>query len=192
LTGPEAVHKKPGIPKPWTDVFGTTDRDEVERIARKRGWTTTWLSDGSVQLWQEILPGFKTHPRTGERVWFNQTHFHAPECTLRWAQRDRRLGQVAQIKQAMAEYPEMLDHVFHGDGSRVSAEDAEHIWDVIVHSEIPMPWRAGDILLLDNILAMHGRRPFRGKRRVLAGLIRDSAPVSASVQPSRAAAMTDL
>jgi hypothetical protein len=34
-------------------------------------------------------------------------------------------------------------------------------------------WRAGDVLLIDNILVSHGRRPYKGSRRVLAALIRD-------------------
>jgi alpha-ketoglutarate-dependent taurine dioxygenase len=178
LPTPESLAKKPGIPKAWTDVFETTDRDEVERIARDRGWTVSWLPDNSVQLWQALLPGFRSHPRTGERVWFNQVHYHSPECTLRWAERDGRLDQVAQIKQAIVDYPEMLDYAFHSDGTRVSADDANHIWDVIEQSEIPVSWRAGDVLLLDNILAMHGRRSFRGTRRILAAMIRDRPPAA--------------
>jgi alpha-ketoglutarate-dependent taurine dioxygenase len=33
-----------------------------------------------------------------------------------------------------------------------------------------VPWQTGDIALVDNFLVMHGRRPFQGKRRVLASL----------------------
>ena len=32
-------------------------------------------------------------------------------------------------------------------------------------------WRVGDVVLIDNFLVMHGRRPFRGQRRILASLI---------------------
>jgi hypothetical protein len=177
LTTPEAVHKKPGIPKAWPAVFGTNDRSEVERIAREKEWKVTWLPDGSVQLWQDLLPGFKTHPRTGERVWFNQVQYHAPECTLAWAVRDRRTEDAARIKQAMAEAPEMLDIIFHDDGTQLSGADAEHIFDVLVKSEIPIKWNKGDVMLVDNILAMHGRRAFRGPRRILVGMIREHEAV---------------
>ena len=34
-----------------------------------------------------------------------------------------------------------------------------------------LQWQPGDVALLDNYLVMHGRRPFSGKRRVLASLI---------------------
>ena len=31
-------------------------------------------------------------------------------------------------------------------------------------------WETGDIVLIDNYLVMHGRRPYKGDRRVLASL----------------------
>jgi alpha-ketoglutarate-dependent taurine dioxygenase len=157
-------------------VFDTADAAEVERIAARKGWDITWLEDGSVQLWQEILPAMKTHPRTGETVWFNQTHIFAPEASLRWASRDGRREQWRRLSWAYAENPELVDHVFHGDGTQVSAADAEHLFDVFVDAEVRVRWKAGDLLLLDNILAVHGRTAFTGDRKVLAALIRDQAP----------------
>ena len=38
---------------------------------------------------------------------------------------------------------------------------------------VAFPWRAGDVLLLDNRTVMHSRRPFEGPRRILASLARD-------------------
>lgn len=32
------------------------------------------------------------------------------------------------------------------------------------------PWRAGDLMLIDNVLVAHGRRPFEGARRVLVAM----------------------
>ena len=34
-----------------------------------------------------------------------------------------------------------------------------------------IPWQTGDVALVDNLVAMHGRRPFEGSRRVLASLV---------------------
>lgn len=34
-------------------------------------------------------------------------------------------------------------------------------------------WLPGDLLIADNHLVLHGRRPFRGERRVYAALARD-------------------
>lgn len=161
------------VPRPWSHVFGTRDPAEAERIARQKGWKIEWQADGSMQLWQQVLPALRAHARTGERVWANQVHYHTPECTLRWALRDRRMADAETIRKQMAETPDILDQCFHGDGARVSGEDAEHIWDVLEQSEIPVRWRRGDVMLIDNVLALHGRRWFRGRRRILVGLIKD-------------------
>ncbi|MBD5633245.1 MAG: TauD/TfdA family dioxygenase, partial [Candidatus Eremiobacteraeota bacterium] len=32
------------------------------------------------------------------------------------------------------------------------------------------PWQRGDALWIDNMLACHGRSPFRGERRVLVAM----------------------
>ena len=33
------------------------------------------------------------------------------------------------------------------------------------------PWQTGDVALVDNFVAMHGRRTFTGTRKVLASLV---------------------
>ena len=34
-------------------------------------------------------------------------------------------------------------------------------------------WEKGDVILIDNRTVMHSRRPFEGKRKILASLIMD-------------------
>jgi len=35
---------------------------------------------------------------------------------------------------------------------------------------VDVDWRTGDVLLVDNVLLAHGRRPFTGDRRVLVAM----------------------
>jgi hypothetical protein len=35
---------------------------------------------------------------------------------------------------------------------------------------VSFPWQRGDILMLDNILAAHGRAPYEGPRKILVGM----------------------
>ena len=42
---------------------------------------------------------------------------------------------------------------------------------VLVSFTFDIPWQSGDVAVLDNFLVMHGRRPFEGKRAVLASLV---------------------
>jgi hypothetical protein len=46
---------------------------------------------------------------------------------------------------------------------------------------VTFPWHKGDVLLLDNMLAAHGRSPYTGPRNILVGMAepvsRDSARI---------------
>ncbi|MGH9366268.1 MAG: TauD/TfdA family dioxygenase, partial [Thermoanaerobaculia bacterium] len=39
-----------------------------------------------------------------------------------------------------------------------------------LEEEVALPWKEGDVLMLDNMLAAHGRRPFVGPRNVVVGM----------------------
>lgn len=47
-------------------------------------------------------------------------------------------------------------------------ESASNIADEITFD---INWEKGDILLIDNYVSMHGRRTFKGERKVLASLV---------------------
>ena len=59
--------------------------------------------------------------------------------------------------------------------SNEAATDAHIISAVSAVSrqiEVPIAWNVGDLLLVDNLTAMHGRRPYAGPRRILTSLVR--------------------
>ena len=43
---------------------------------------------------------------------------------------------------------------------------------------IVFPWREGDVLMLDNMLTAHGRKPFVGKRKVVVGIAESNRSVA--------------
>lgn len=166
------------LPRPWPAVFGTEDPEQVERLATERGWGLRWGRNGVLHLEQELLPALRAHARTGQRVWANQLHYHMPQCMIRWAIRDGRQEDAAHLRDQLRDQPEVFDHCEHGDGTRVEPEAAEHVWDVLVGAEVPLRWQPHDVLLVDNVLAMHGRRRYRGERRLFVGLVLDDAPAA--------------
>ncbi|MFA8359013.1 TauD/TfdA family dioxygenase [Burkholderia ubonensis] len=168
---PEYVNDRPGVPKAWTEVFATDDRRLAERAATERGWRTEWLADGSLQLWQEVLPAMRRHPLTHDLVWFNQVHIFSPHAALRWARRDGRHALAGRLERALVEHPERLDDVCHGDGTPLDRDDVLHVADVLDAAARPVRWQRGDLLLLDNVLGGHGRRQFEGERLILTALI---------------------
>jgi hypothetical protein len=150
--------------KVWPDVFGTTDRDVIERMAVARGWTVEWLAGDKIRLTQEVRPATISHPHTGDRVWFNEAHMfcRSPVHNLgRWL-----AGLI---------YPDRGkgDYVF-GDGAAIPFTSLARIREAIREETRTFDWQVGDVLLIDNILVSHGRRSFKGSRRILAALLRDA------------------
>lgn len=171
LPADDAIDKKPGIAKPWSEVFNTTDREEVNKLVSEKGWKTHWLADGSVQLWQEIRPAKKNHEKTHDNVWFNQAHIFAQATTLHWAKKDKREKQLSRLQQAITSNPDMMDQVFHKDGKPIADDDVLHLFEVMQNHEIPIALEPSDILLLNNTLISHGRTSYVGERSLLAALI---------------------
>lgn len=63
------------------------------------------------------------------------------------------------------------DKVTFGDGSAISDTDMARVAALADEVTTDCAWQAGDVVIIDNYRVMHGRRPFTGKRRVLAALI---------------------
>lgn len=164
------LSKKPGVKKPWNEVFATDDKKEVERIVYEKGWRCNWLNEDSLHLWQDILPAIKKHPVTHENVWFNQAHFFAPICMMAWAERDKRTEDYEQLAQAKRKNPEMLDTVFYGNGEEVEDEVARYLAELLAKNETVIKLQAHDFLILDNTLVAHGRHAFQGQRNIFVAL----------------------
>lgn len=59
----------------------------------------------------------------------------------------------------------------YGDGSEVEEDVLQHIRAVTWECTIGFQWKTGDLLVVDNYLALHGRLGFKGKRKILANLL---------------------
>jgi len=59
-----------------------------------------------------------------------------------------------------------------GDGSAIPKQGLEKIVELSKEFTFDLAWQDGDVALVDNEMAMHGRRPFTGerKRQVLVAL----------------------
>jgi alpha-ketoglutarate-dependent taurine dioxygenase len=140
----------------WQEAFETVDKREVEDCCRKIGAKFQWKA-GDVLRLSQIRPAIMTHPLTGEEVWFNQADgFHPSNLdaeTYKW------------LSATLSE-DEFRLNVFFGDGSPIDLETLAHIRAVLQSETIPHRWQAGDVLIVDNILAAHGRMPFTGARKI--------------------------
>lgn len=145
---------------PWQTVFQTDDRAHIEEFCRSHNIEFVWKGVDGLQT-RQLCQAVARHPRTGDTVWFNQAHlFHV--ASLPRTMRDSLLSVVG-----MDDLPR---HAYYGDGSPIEDSVIEEINAVFDDIAVEFPWRNNDILLLDNMLTAHGRKPFKGDRKVVVGM----------------------
>ena len=149
-----------GVDVPWSDFFGTTDPQEVERKCAEAGTTCEWLPDDVLRIKQDSM-GVREHPVTGERTFFNQVLLHHPAALP--ADTREAMGQLYDQES----FPR---NVTFGDGSAIPDSVIEHLLTTYEEHAVRVPWEAGDMIMLDNMLLSHGRAPFTGKRKILVAM----------------------
>ncbi|MEU6556254.1 amino acid adenylation domain-containing protein [Streptomyces sp. NPDC046915] len=142
----------------WQDVFGTSDRLEVEERCRANGFSWSWR-DGVLRT-ECVRPAAIRHPVTGARCWTNQAqHWHL-SCLDRATRESLRTVVGDRLPRECT----------YGDGTEIPAEHMDEILRVYQDCETSFRWQRGDVLMVDNILAAHARNPYRGERRLLVAM----------------------
>jgi alpha-ketoglutarate-dependent taurine dioxygenase len=144
----------------WENAFSTKDKTEVEEACRIDDISCEWLGEGKLRT-RAIRPPVEEHPITHEPVWFN--HIHASHISsLERELRDALLSQYGR--------EELPRNCYYGDGSEFEDHVIQEIREAYKAETVTFDWRPGDVLMLDNMLTAHGRRPFKGQRKVLVGM----------------------
>ena len=143
----------------WQTTFQAADPDVIERYCADNQIELEWPKGRGrwLRTWQ-VREMVARHPSTGERCWFNHfTFFHLQS------------QEPVLQKALLAAYPDgQVPHsTFWGDGAEVDAEVVRHLQEAYKAETRMFPWQAGDIMVLDNMLACHGRNPFEGQRQLL-------------------------
>ncbi|AWW75765.1 SyrP protein [Erythrobacter sp. KY5] len=139
-----------GQGRSWRSTLSVADRDGAEARLRQLGYDWEWLDDGSLRATTPRLDAVRELP-DGRRTFFNQLI----AAFRGWA--DSRNDPNRAIT--------------FGDGSPITSDDMAPAIAIADELTNDLAWQAGDVALVDNFLVMHGRRPFEGKRRVLASLV---------------------
>lgn len=160
-----------GTDLPWQEVFQTTDKVEVEEYCRNSRIEFEWKGPDRLRLHQaRAAVGF--HPRTAEPVWFNQIVLFHPS-SLPSPVRNSLLAIVAE--------EDLPKNCYYGDGSPIESSAIDEIRRAYAQSTVTFPWQEGDVLLVDNMLAAHGRRAFSGPREILVAMTERHAVLKATV-----------
>jgi alpha-ketoglutarate-dependent taurine dioxygenase len=148
-----------GIDVPWQQFFHTDDRAAVERECEASGMGFRWKGDDLMVT--QAAPAVRRHPVTGDKVFFNQVQLHHVSSLDE--------GTRASLLELFA--PEDLPrNVLYGDGDPIPDEVMAHLGEVFDRECVQLPWEAGDMIVLDNMLTSHARRPFQGARKIVVAM----------------------
>lgn len=143
----------------WQAAFETPDKSLVESYCEGR-IDFKWTEEGGLRL-SELRPATAIHPVTGEEVWFNQADGFHPTALA--------ASDYDSLIYSMKEEDFRLNSYF-GDGAPLDTRSLSHIREEMRKEMALVRWQPGDILIIDNMLAAHGRMPFKGGRKILLAM----------------------
>mmetsp|Transcript_5340 Transcript_5340/g.10180 ORF Transcript_5340/g.10180 Transcript_5340/m.10180 type:complete len:452 (-) Transcript_5340:120-1475(-) len=105
---------------------------------------------GRLQAVESAESPINRHPVTGLPVWFNNAHNHARKL------RDRRPCGVPEVGMTEVFYADTMEPLTLEDCNEIKRASEKHI--------AALSMEPGDVLLVDNYRALHGRDIFQGDR----------------------------
>ncbi len=156
-TGVRYVRVMPGqdddtspIGRSWRSTFLVQEPTEAEERMRELGMEWRWLDNDELYTITKALPAIRTDPRSGRKTFFNSV----VAAYTGWV--DSRNDPTQSVR--------------CGDDSPVDGDVLLQTAEAMKEECVAFEWKKGDVLLIDNALVMHSRRPFAGPRRILASI----------------------
>lgn len=138
------------------NTFKTSDRQAVEAHLNDKGWDYEWVKRG-LYSWN-MTNGYVDHPVTKDRLLFNHINVFVPKNIIK-----RTLYNKFVFPRGM--------EICYGDHSKVPNEIIDDIYYAVKKNIVKFDWHKDDLLWIDNLLTLHGRSSFVGKRRTFVGMI---------------------
>ena len=151
-----------GLGPSWRETFGFASPKELEEYCDQNQIDYEWMSaDNERLVTQQKRAVAARHPISHELTWFNHmTFFHVLSL-------EPELRHLLETVCQKTEYPHST---LLGDGAEIPPLMIANLREAYLSEEVTFNWAAGDILLIDNMLVAHGRRPFTGPREVLVAM----------------------
>lgn len=147
------------IDLPWTEVFQTKKKDEVEAYCKVNNIQFEWTPNGLRT--KQVNSASIIHPILKDKLWFNQAHlFHVSNLD-----NDLRESLIELLGEE-----NLPRNAYYGDGTPIDIEVLNIIREIYKKTKVSFDWKENDLLLLDNMLYTHGREPYEGARKVLVGM----------------------
>ncbi len=140
---------KSGMGRSWRNTLGAGTTEAAEKRLAELNYSYRWLDDGCLRATSPPLPAVM-EVAPGRKTFFNQL-----------------IAAYAGWKDSRND---PADAIRHGDGSKLDAKAVKKAIAISEKLSFEAQWQDGDVVLIDNTVVMHGRRPFVGVRKVLASL----------------------
>jgi alpha-ketoglutarate-dependent taurine dioxygenase len=140
---------KSGMGRSWKSTLRAETREEAESRLREIEYDWEWLPDGSLRATTPVLPAVRDVGH-GRKAFFNQL--------------------IAAFQGWKDERNDPSKAIRFGDGTPLDRDAVNIATELAYEMAFDLPWQKGDAVLVDNFVTMHGRRTFKGTRKVLASL----------------------
>lgn len=140
-----------GQGRSWRSTLNADGKQAAEARLQALDYAWEWLEDDSLRVTTPVLGAVRVLDN-GRRVFFNQL--------------------IAAFRGWSDSRNDASKSIRFGDGVPITPEDMASAIRLADALSYDLNWQSGDVALVDNFIVMHGRRPFDGKRRVLASLIK--------------------
>ena len=139
-----------GMGRSWQGTFSAESCETAEARMTELGYSWQWQDNGDLRATTPVLPAVRDLG-DGRCSFFNQliAAFNGWKDTRNDPSKAITFGDDTPLDPA--------------DVAKASALADEVTFDI--------PWQEGDLALVDNYTSMHGRRTFKGLRKVLASLV---------------------
>ncbi|MCH2386031.1 MAG: TauD/TfdA family dioxygenase [Pedosphaera sp.] len=149
---PAEADESSGMGRSWQGTFSVDNREAAEARLAKLGYSWEWQANGDLRATTPVLPAVRDLG-DGRASFFNQL--------------------IAAFKGWKDTRNDPAKAITLGDGTPLDPANVAAASALADELTFDIPWQAGDLALVDNYIAMHGRRTFKGTRRVLASLVAD-------------------
>src|SRR4051812_11220171 len=155
---------KSGMGRSWKSTLRAETREQAEARLREIEYDWEWLPDGSLRVTTPVLPAVRDVGQ-GRKAFFNQL--------------------IAAFQGWKDERNDPSKAIRFGDGSPLDRDAVNIATELAYELAFDLPWQKGDAVLVDNFVTMHGRRTFRGTRKVLASLADPHKHVAGNTRDSK-------
>lgn len=138
-----------GLGRSWRSTFSVENQNDAEARMTELGYSWEWLEGDSLRATTPTLPAvLETVP--GQNTFFNQL------IAAFYGWKDARNDPSKSIT--------------FGNGAPIDPSDIHKTTELAESCTVDVEWQEGEVALVDNRIAMHGRKPFQGTRKVLASM----------------------